>query len=87
MSENSAVWESVGRGSPAGRALYNLFSEDINGRQTGDKFSARNKAVFEAKIAMGWKPSSPGELATVQLIGALSLLTLLSGACNATTCR
>ena len=49
------------RGTPAGRALFNLFSDDVNGRQTGDKFSARNKAVLEAKIAMGWRPSLPGE--------------------------
>ena len=48
------------RGTPAGRALFNLFSDDINGRQTGDKFSARNKAVLEAKIAVGWRPSLPG---------------------------
>ena len=60
MNEGSAVWDTVGRGSPAGRALYNLFSQDVSGRQTGDRFSARNKAIFEAKIATGWKPSTPG---------------------------
>ena len=59
-TEPPAVWKSVGRGTPAGRALFNLFSDDVNGKQTGDKFSARNKAVLEAKIAMGWRPSTPG---------------------------
>lgn len=49
------------RGTPAGRALFNLFSDDVNGKKSGDKFSARNKAVLEAKIAMGWRPSLPGE--------------------------
>jgi len=38
-----------------------LFSDDVNGRKSGDSFSARNKAVLEAKIAMGWRPSLPGE--------------------------
>lgn len=59
-TEPPHVWKSVGRGTPAGRALFNLFSDDVNGKQTGDKFSARNKAVLEAKIAMGWRPSVPG---------------------------
>lgn len=59
-AEPPAVWKSVGRGTPAGRALFNLFSDDVNGKQTGDKFSARNKAVLEAKTAMGWRPSVPG---------------------------
>ena len=61
MADPPAVWQSVGRGTPAGRALFNLFSDDVNGRQTGDKFSARNKAVLEAKVAMGWRPTMPGD--------------------------
>ncbi|KAL3154104.1 hypothetical protein ABBQ32_013639 [Trebouxia sp. C0010 RCD-2024] len=62
--EPPAVWQSVGRGTPAGRALFNLFSDNVNGKQTGDKYSARNKAVLEAKVAMGWRPSLPGATAS-----------------------
>ncbi|KAL3139995.1 hypothetical protein ABBQ38_004280 [Trebouxia sp. C0009 RCD-2024] len=62
--EPPAVWQSVGRGTPAGRALFNLFSDNVNGKQTGDKYSARNKAVHEAKTALGWRPSLPGAKAS-----------------------
>lgn len=68
-NEPPAVWQSVGRGTPAGRALFNLFSDNVNGKQTGDKFSARNKAVLEAKIAMGWRPSIPGMNLSVDVRG------------------
>lgn len=78
MTEAPAVWQSVGRGTPAGRALFNLFSDDVNGRHTGDKYSARNKAVLEAKIAMGWRPSVPGEPGFCPLLPCLVKQVLLS---------
>lgn len=75
-TEAPHVWKSVGRGTPAGRALFNLFSDDVNGKQTGDKFSARNKAVLEAKIAMGWRPSVPGNAAFSFARGNRALLNV-----------
>ncbi len=67
--------DTVCRGTPAGRALFNLFSDDVNGRKSGEKFSARNKAVLEAKIAMGWRPSLPGEAGFLKVVFRVPAVT------------
>jgi hypothetical protein len=50
------VWDLLGRGSPAGRALFNVYNGDSAGKSVGRRFSDRNRRAHEQKLATGWTP-------------------------------
>mmetsp|Transcript_6782 Transcript_6782/g.17291 ORF Transcript_6782/g.17291 Transcript_6782/m.17291 type:complete len:221 (-) Transcript_6782:2425-3087(-) len=46
VSDNDNPWDQLGRGSSAGRALFSLYSGDLQGRAAGNKYSQTNRAKF-----------------------------------------
>jgi hypothetical protein len=65
MSNNRELWEILGRGSPAGKALFNLYSGDNSGKTAGERFHQRNRKTHERKVEGGWEP--PGEPSEILL--------------------
>jgi len=51
------LYNLLGRGSPAGRALFNIYNGDSAGRRAGSEFHGRNKQAHERKLSKGWQPS------------------------------
>ena len=50
-SAGAPCWQHLGRSTPAGRALYNLFCTDQGGRRMGNSFSERNRALDQLQAA------------------------------------
>ena len=44
-------WQHLGRSTPAGRSLYNLFCTDQGARRVGNSFSERNRALGQLHAA------------------------------------
>lgn len=49
----SAVWDMLGRGTPAGRRLFALYNGDNAGRHVGNDYSARNKRIIAKQREAG----------------------------------
>lgn len=46
QDRQSPVWDVLGRGNPAGRALFNIYCGDIGGKAVGNQFSSQNLATL-----------------------------------------
>lgn len=55
-NEVNQVWKLLGRDTPGGKALFNLYGGDKNGRASGQEFHNRNAKMHAKKIASGWSP-------------------------------
>lgn len=57
-----APWHALGRGTPAGRALYNLLCTDVLARRHCNSFSERNRALAGAARPGGGLAGAAGRL-------------------------
>lgn len=59
-SAGAPCWQHLGRSTPAGRALYNIFCKDQHGRRVGNSFSERNRALGQLHAARRAAGASAG---------------------------
>mmetsp|Transcript_12955 Transcript_12955/g.23045 ORF Transcript_12955/g.23045 Transcript_12955/m.23045 type:complete len:250 (-) Transcript_12955:156-905(-) len=57
-SATSEAHKLLGRGSPAGKALYNLYNKG-EGTRAGNKYNDRNAVMHQNKLSTGWVPTKP----------------------------
>mmetsp|Transcript_25633 Transcript_25633/g.35422 ORF Transcript_25633/g.35422 Transcript_25633/m.35422 type:complete len:241 (+) Transcript_25633:265-987(+) len=58
-SGKEAVWDVLGRGSPAGRALHTLYSKDVGAKTKGNQASDINRARINRPEARKASPVDP----------------------------
>lgn len=44
--DNTKIWDNIGRGTPAGRALFAIYNGDNAGKKVGNHFSTLNREVL-----------------------------------------
>ena len=59
-SVRAPCWQHLGRSTPAGRALYNLFCTDQGAKRVGNSFSERNRALGQLQAARRAAGASAG---------------------------
>lgn len=60
-NQASEVWKLLGRDTPGGKALFNIYGGNATGRNAGQQYHERNKTVHDKKMASGWAPKPLGK--------------------------
>lgn len=60
-NQASEVWKLLGRDTPGGKALFNIYGGNAAGRNAGQQYHERNKTVHDKKMASGWAPKPLGK--------------------------